>query len=222
MITKVSAFFQKVRAFLQKVKAFLQKVKTFFFKGWLIEAIFLTCLTLAMTVTVAFVTDRLYKVSIGSKVFKTGQLTMADQNGNNPNATGNTSNSATNGSNQGSTSNTATTNQPTTNATTQTAPPSSAPPSSLPPATPPPAPSGCFVTVNGYLYNMQSAIGVVLTDPNTSKTRNHTSGNFHCGSFSAPTNMTSTYLSKHSGMGCADRLAPYIYTPPAPKDPSCP
>jgi len=81
--------------------------------------------------------------------------------------------------------------------------------------------SGCFVVVSGYLYNMQPAIGTNAIDPNTGKTHTHTTGDYHCGTQSNPTDMTSTYLEKHLAMGCAARLAPYIVTPPAPADPSC-
>jgi len=81
--------------------------------------------------------------------------------------------------------------------------------------------AGCFVVVSGYLYNMQPAIGNNAIDPNTGKTHTHTTGDYHCGTQSNPTDMTSTYLEKHLAMGCAARLAPYIVTPPAPADPSC-
>lgn len=217
------------------LRAILQKVETFLLKGWLIEAIFLTCLSITITLTVTYVADSVYKVSIGSVAFKTGNLTMASSNGSTSNPASNTTNSTTTGNTQSPSASSTSTNQPSTTGTTQTpaasSPNSTAPttnnptpaptPTPTPTPTPPPAPSGCFVTVNGYLYNMQPAVGKTLTDPNTSKQRLHSSSTFQCGSFSSPTNMTSVYLSKHSGMGCAARLAPYIYTPPAPLDPTC-
>lgn len=203
----------------------LIKVKTFLFKGWLIETIFLITVTVIITITITYVADSLYKVSFGKKTFSTGKLALENTNGSNSTVNTNTNTTQNNSSSTGTNTVPPTTTPPPPTSGTQTnqPPPATPPPAaSPPPAAPPPAaPSGCFVTVNGYLYNMQSAIGAVLTDPNTSKKRTHTSGNFHCGSFNAPTNMTSTYLSKHNGMGCAQRLAPYIYTPPAPTDPSC-
>jgi len=93
-----------------------------------------------------------------------------------------------------------------------------------PTKTPTPAVTGttvCFVKVAGVIYNMQPAIGIKLTDPNTQKTHTHSISNFKCGTLAAPTDMTTTYLGKHLKMGCAPRLAPYIYTPPAPDDPTC-
>lgn len=87
--------------------------------------------------------------------------------------------------------------------------------------TPTPTGSVCYVKVAGYLYNMQPAVGISLRDPNTGKTRTHSRSNFNCGTPAAPTDMTNTYLGKHNGMGCAQRLAPYIVTPPAPDDPTC-
>ena len=211
---------------LIKIRAFLQKVKTFLFKGWLVEALFVTIVTVIITIIITYASDSLYKGSFGKKTFSKGKLTIVGANGSNSPV--NTNETQNNSSSTDPTSVPTTTlptsgtqtSSPTTNQPTVVSPPASPPPST-PPSSPPPAPSGCFVTVNGYLYNMQSAIGLNLTDPNTSKTRKHTSGSFNCGSFSSPTNMTSTYLSKHSGMGCAQRLAPYIYTPPAPTDPSC-
>ena len=207
----------------------LTKFQSFLLRAGLLEAVFLTCFFIILTLTVTFVTDSVYKVSIGKSVFKTGNLTMVNSNGSSSNSTNSTSNSSTTENTQkapaNNPANSITPTPPASSGTTQ--PPSSSPPSSSPPpatpppATPPPAPSGCFVTVNGYLYNMQSAVGNSLTDPNTGKKRTHSSGTFQCGSFASPTNMTSTYMSKHSSMGCATRLAPYIYTPPAPADPSC-
>ncbi len=194
------------------------KLRVFLFKGWLVEALFLTLLTLMVTLTIAYVSDYFYKVSFGKQTFEKGKLTLVDTNGSNSPVNTNSNSTQNSANSTGSTTAPSTTTPPTTG--TQTPPPSTPPPTT-PPPTPPPAPSGCFVTVNGYLYNMQSAIGVTLTDPPTQKTRKHTSGNFNCGSYNAPTNMTSTYMSKHNGMGCAQRLAPYIYTPPAPTDPSC-
>jgi hypothetical protein len=82
-------------------------------------------------------------------------------------------------------------------------------------------PSGCFVTVSGYLYNMQSGVGSTLTDPNTGKTHIHTTSDYQCGTQTSPTDMTAVYLAKHSTMGCAPRLAQYIVSPPAPTDPTC-
>lgn len=211
----------------------LNNLKTFFLKAWLIEAIFLSVFTIIVTLSITVLTDSLYKVRIGKKVFETGKLTIVDSQG--KQTTSNSSNqnptnksSGTQNNQTGNTSNSGQTTNTSSGGTTVTPPPTSSssnpppPTSTPPPSTPPPAtPSGCFVTVNGYLYNMQSAIGVTLTDPNTGRKRAHNSGNFQCGSYSSPTNMTSIYLSKHSPMGCASRLAPYIYTPPAPKDPTC-
>jgi len=94
---------------------------------------------------------------------------------------------------------------------------------SQPSGTRAPTPTGsvCYVKVAGYIYNMQSAVGITLRDPNTGKTRTHSRSNFNCGTLANPTDMTNTYLSKHGPMGCAERLKPYIVTPPAPIDPTC-
>lgn len=81
--------------------------------------------------------------------------------------------------------------------------------------------AGCFVIVSGYVYNMQTGIGVNAIDPNTGKTHIHTSGEYHCGTQDSPTDMTAIYLDKHIAMGCAARLSKYIVNPPAPADPSC-
>lgn len=211
----------------------IAQVKSFLFKGWLIESLLLTILTISATLTISYVADSLYKVSFGEKTFTKANLTLVDQNGSKSSENTNTTqnNSGSTSTTNSSTSNTQTSSgttptttsggtQPTTPPVT-TQPPPTQPPPSQPPPSPPPDPTGCFVTVNGYLYNMQSAVGKSLTDPNTGKSRTHSSSTFHCGTYSAPTNMTSTYLSKHNGLGCAPRLAPYIYTPPAPTDPTC-
>ena len=215
---------------ITKIRAFFQKVKAFFLKGWLIEAIFLTCLSITVTLTFTYVADSVYKVSIGSTTFKTGNLTMVNSNTSNPNATSTTPNSSTTENSQNppanNAANSSTTNPPASSGTTQN-PPASSPPSSSPPpatpppATPPPAPSGCFITVNGYLYNMQSAVNVSVNNQTSGKKHTHKSSSFQCGTVSAPTNMTTIYLSKHAGLGCWQRIAPYIYTPPAPTDPTC-
>lgn len=81
--------------------------------------------------------------------------------------------------------------------------------------------SGCFVRVSGYLYNMQSAVSSTVVDQNTGKTRVHTTSDFQCGTQASPTDVTAIYLAKHSTMGCWQRIAPYIVTPPAPTDPTC-
>lgn len=81
--------------------------------------------------------------------------------------------------------------------------------------------AGCYVKVAGFVYNMQSSVGKKLIDPNTNKSQTHSTGDFKCGSISNPTDVTSTYLSKHLKLGCSPRLAPYILTPPAPPDPTC-
>ncbi len=81
--------------------------------------------------------------------------------------------------------------------------------------------AGCYVIVSGYLYNMAGSIGVIAHDPNTGKTHTHTTIDYTCGTQANPTDMTDTYLEKHSPMGCAARIAPYIVTPPAPQDPTC-
>jgi hypothetical protein len=93
---------------------------------------------------------------------------------------------------------------------------------SAPTATPTQAQiAGCYVIVAGYLYNMQSGIGVTATDQNTGKTRVHTVSDYTCGTQESPTDMTDTYIEKHETMGCSQRIAPYIVTPPAPTDPTC-
>jgi hypothetical protein len=93
-----------------------------------------------------------------------------------------------------------------------------------PTKTPTPSVSGgteCIVKVAGVLYNMQAGVGIKLIDPNTKKSQTHSRSTFKCGTLAAPTDMTNTYLSKHLKLGCYPRLAPYIYTPPAPDDPTC-
>lgn len=80
---------------------------------------------------------------------------------------------------------------------------------------------GCYVKVAGYIYNMQVRIGQTAVDPNTGKTRVHTVLDYQCGNLTNPTDMTAVYLDKHQPMGCADRIAPFIVYPPAPKDPTC-
>lgn len=116
-------------------------------------------------------------------------------------------------------------NQTTTTAPTATSSnqPTSAPaPSPTNAPSPTAQPSGCFVLVSGAKYNMSPMLGSQVTDPNTGKTKTHQSpSQIACGTFSSPADNTSVYLSKHTGMGCANRLAPYIVTPPAPKDPTC-
>lgn len=98
----------------------------------------------------------------------------------------------------------------------------SATPTKTPTGTPPITGSTeCIVKVAGVLYNMQSAVGIKLIDPNTKKSQTHSRSTFKCGTVAAPTDMTNTYLSKHLKLGCYPRLAPYIYTPPAPDDPTC-
>jgi hypothetical protein len=97
-------------------------------------------------------------------------------------------------------------------------------PSVSPTKTPTPIITGtttCFVKVAGVIYNLQPAVGIKLVDPNTKKTQTHSRSDFKCGTLDNPTDMTNTYLSKHLKMGCAQRLAPYIYTLPAPEDPTC-
>lgn len=87
-----------------------------------------------------------------------------------------------------------------------------------------PTPTGgaCYVKVAGYLYNLHPVVGIKLIDPNTGKTQTHSASTFKCSTTIATAiDMTNTYLSKHNGMGCAQRLAPYIVTPPAPNDPTC-
>ncbi len=187
-------------------------MKKFFTRNWLIESVILILVTSGLTIGVTYLTDSYYQKTFVKKLTENSQkqkptLTLV---------TGTTTTKKT------ATTKTSGTKAPKTSTTgTKTGSTSTTPPTSSPPPSPPPAPSGCFVTVAGYLYNMQPAVGVRLTDPNTGKTKTHSSGNFQCGTYSAPTNMTNVYLSKHSGLGCAARLAPYIYTPPAPKDPTC-
>ncbi len=95
-----------------------------------------------------------------------------------------------------------------------TTPPTSTPSTSGTPAV-------CYVKLAGYIYNMIPAVGNKLIDPNTGKTHTHSRGDFRCGTLTNPTDVTAVYLDKHGKLGCAQRVAPYIVTPPAPADPSC-
>lgn len=192
-----------------------------FSRGWLYESIILIVLTVIFTVSTAMLTDNIYR-----KVFAE-QIILAEQKAQpkpklilKPESKTTSkkivSNTAKKKKVTTSNSNTPNTNTSTDGNNTSVTPPTTA----LPPSSPPPEPSGCFVIVSGYKYNLQPIVGVRVNDP-SGKSKTHSNGNFNCGTYSNPTNMTSTYISKHSGLGCWQRIAPYIVTPPAPTDPTC-
>jgi hypothetical protein len=87
---------------------------------------------------------------------------------------------------------------------------------------PTPTPGFCYVKIAGYVYNMQPGVGIRLTDQTSSKTQTHSRGDFRCGTLANPTDVTAVYLDKHDKLGCWQRVAPYIVTPPAPVDATCP
>jgi hypothetical protein len=86
--------------------------------------------------------------------------------------------------------------------------------------TPTPVPD-CYVSVLGYVYNLKSILNTLITDQTSGKTNTHIAATLQCGTLSNPTDITVVYLEKHSPLGCWQRIAPYIVTPPAPVDPTC-
>lgn len=86
--------------------------------------------------------------------------------------------------------------------------------------TPTPIPD-CYVTVLGYKYNLKPILNTLMTDQTSGKTNTHIAATLQCGTSSAPTDITAVYLEKHTPLGCWQRIAPYIVTPPAPLDPTC-
>lgn len=206
-----------------------QKIREILFKNWLLQSVVLILITMVFTMMVTLSADTLYKNSYGKKNFPEKNISLQSPSQNtSTNQTetpgvGEQEQNNTNSQSQQTPSNTSN-NQTTTNTSPGSNPGSTTtnPPAVQPPPPPPTTPSGCFVTVNGYLYNMQPAVNNSVTDPTTGKKKTHSSNNFQCGTFNSPTNMTSVYLSKHKQtLGCGNRLAPYIYTPPAPTDPTC-
>lgn len=199
----------------------LKKITNLFSKAWLYESIILIALTVSFTVGAALATDTIYTKTFAEKInAPTSNAQAKPKLVLEPSDKANAKNTGVSTAKTKKTSKTVAKTSNTTNTSTGGNNTIVTPPSNSPPP-PPTEPLGCFVIVSGYKYNLQSIVGIGVTDQTSGKKKSHSSATFQCGTFSNPTNMTSTYLSKHSGLGCWQRIAPYIVTPPAPTDSTC-